>query len=85
MGLDGVELIMAFEEEFDLIVPNSDASVMLTVGAMEDYAVKKLSERAPVNEADVRLRVRKVIVASLHVKPRQLTRETRFIEDLNVG
>lgn len=40
-SLDNVELIMAFEEEFDIEIPDSAAETCLTVGD----AVKAIEER----------------------------------------
>ena len=36
-SLDIVELIMAFEEEFDIEIPDSDAEKVVTVGDVVDY------------------------------------------------
>ena len=36
-SLDIVELIMAFEEEFDLEIPDSDAEKVVTVGDVVEY------------------------------------------------
>lgn len=45
-SLDLVELVMAFEEEFDLEIPDQDAEGMKTVGAAIDYLNKKVAEKA---------------------------------------
>ena len=42
-SLDTVELVMAFEEEFGLDIPDEDAEQMRTVGDAIDY-LKKNSE-----------------------------------------
>jgi acyl carrier protein len=34
MGLDTVELVMEFEEEFDIEIPNTAAENMVTVGML---------------------------------------------------
>jgi acyl carrier protein len=44
-SLDLVELVMAFEEEFKLEIPDQDAETMKTVGASMDYLKKKLDEK----------------------------------------
>jgi acyl carrier protein len=44
-SLDLVELVMAFEEEFKLEIPDQDAETMKTVGASVDYLKKKLAEK----------------------------------------
>jgi acyl carrier protein len=44
-SLDLVELVMAFEEEFKLEIPDQDAETMKTVGTAIDYLKKKLDEK----------------------------------------
>ncbi|MCH2664649.1 acyl carrier protein [bacterium] len=41
---DTVELVMAFEEEFDIEIPDEDAEKLETVGNAIDYLNKRLSE-----------------------------------------
>ena len=41
-SLDTVELVMAFEEEFDIEIPDEDAEKMMTVGMAIDYLKKKI-------------------------------------------
>ncbi len=43
-SLDTVELVMAFEEEFDLEIPDEDAEKMTTVGMAIEYLKKKKSD-----------------------------------------
>jgi acyl carrier protein len=40
-SLDTVELVMAFEEEFDIEIPDEDAEKMMTVGQAIEYLQKK--------------------------------------------
>ncbi len=42
-SLDTVELVMAFEEEFDVEIPDEDAETMDTVGKAVDYLEKCLA------------------------------------------
>jgi acyl carrier protein len=44
-SLDTVELVMAFEEEFDLEIPDEDAEKMQTVGSAVSYLQEKLSAK----------------------------------------
>jgi acyl carrier protein len=44
-SLDTVELVMAFEEEFDIEIPDEDAEKLTTVGQAIEYLEKKLSEK----------------------------------------
>jgi acyl carrier protein len=43
-SLDLVELVMAFEEEFGVEIPDEDAEMLKTVGKACDYLKSKLSE-----------------------------------------
>ncbi len=44
-SLDTVELVMAFEEEFDIEIPDEDAEKLTTVKQAVDYLEKKLAEK----------------------------------------
>jgi acyl carrier protein len=41
-SLDTVELVMAFEEEFDIEIPDEDAEKILTVGRAMEYIKEKI-------------------------------------------
>ena len=41
-SLDTVELVMAFEEAFDIEIPDEDAEKILTVGKAIDYIKEKV-------------------------------------------
>ena len=43
-SLDTVELVMAFEEEFDIEIPDKDAEKLVTVGAAIDYLKNKIGK-----------------------------------------
>jgi acyl carrier protein len=43
-SLDTVELVMAFEEEFDLEIPDEDAEKLETVNDAIDYLKTKINE-----------------------------------------
>jgi acyl carrier protein len=45
-SLDTVELVMAFEEEFDIEIPDEDAEKMRTVGDAVEYLNKKLANKS---------------------------------------
>ncbi|MBC7185434.1 MAG: acyl carrier protein [Calditrichaeota bacterium] len=44
-SLDTVELIMAFEEDFDIEIPDEEAEKLTTVGKALEYLEKKLAEK----------------------------------------
>ena len=41
-SLDAVELVMAFEEEFDIEILDVDAAKLLTVGSVVEYIKKRI-------------------------------------------
>ncbi len=43
-SLDTVELVMEFEDEFDLSIPDEEAEKIQTVGAAIDYVAKVIKE-----------------------------------------
>ncbi len=48
-SLDTVELIMAFEQVFELEIPDMDAEKLPTVGAALNYLTEKLKEKSTKN------------------------------------
>ena len=43
MGLDGVEIVMALEESFDIVISDADASGMYTPRDIIDYVCSQVS------------------------------------------
>jgi len=44
-SLDTVELVMAFEDEFDIEIPDEDAEKIITVGDAISYLEEKLKDK----------------------------------------
>lgn len=44
-SLDTVELVMEFEDEFDMSIPDEEAEKIQTVGAAIDYVAKVVKEK----------------------------------------
>jgi acyl carrier protein len=44
-SLDTVELVMEFEDEFDMSIPDEEAEKIQTVGAAVDYIVNAMQSR----------------------------------------
>ena len=88
MGLDSVELVMAFEEEFEIEIPDDEAARIITVSDARDCIVRKLRERvenaSAVDPEEVWSRVKTIVVEHLGVKPERVTPEAAFIDDLGV-
>ena len=85
MGLDTVELVMAFEEEFDLRIPNDVAERLQTVGDVTDYLCERLDV---VGRDDARSavfwRVCRITAEQAGVKVEELSDETSFVNDLGM-
>ncbi|NQT25245.1 acyl carrier protein [candidate division KSB1 bacterium] len=43
-SLDTVELVMAFEEEFDIEIPDEDAEKLTSVGKAQEYLESRLAD-----------------------------------------
>ncbi len=86
MGLDGVELVMAIEDEFNLEISEADGAHLISVGDTYNYVIESLQSRGetPDKEA-IWLRLRGVIVEQLGVRPRQVVMTAEFVRDLGVG
>ena len=88
MGLDSVELVMAFEEEFEVEIPDDEAERIITVGDARDCIVGKLRARAEdpdaVDPEEVWSRIKAIVVDLIAVRPEQVTPDAAFIDDLGV-
>ena len=98
MGLENVELAMGFEDEFGIAVPDEILQRMVTVGDFYDAVLQLVREngRAELRSRDdldeyLWLRVKALAAEQTrtfeaqHVRPEQITRATRFVEDLGYG
>ena len=88
MGLDSVELVMAFEEEFEIEITDQEAQHIITVGDARDCILGKLQARAAdpsaIDPEEVWLRVKRIVVYHLGLKPEKVTPEAGFVDDLGV-
>ena len=88
MGLDSVELVMAFEEEFEVEIPDDEAERIVTVGDARDCIVGKLRARAEdldaVDPEEVWARIKAIVVDHIGVRPEKVTPDAAFIDDLGV-
>lgn len=92
MGLEQVEMIMDAEDEFGVKITDAQGSVS-TVGEFYDMVLCRIRSKANSDLAqrpDLEMHVWKRLaeIAASHgydMKPEQITRETRFIEDLGYG
>lgn len=85
MGLDAVELVMAFEEAFDLSIPEKDAEHFITVGDVQDYIFRQTRERPnPPSENEIFERLKIIISDILSVETTQIERNSKFVQDLGM-
>lgn len=88
MGLDGVELVLATEEAFDISITDAEASGIQTVGQLEALVLEKLkitgknfSQSTPCLSAFAFNRLRTALIKHFGVSRNQVRLETR-LEDL---
>ena len=85
MGLDSVELVMAVEEEFNLVIADEDAEKICTVGEFNRYLINECkNKQLIIDDDEIWRRLKKVIVYQLGVKPEQVTKHANFVYDLGM-
>jgi acyl carrier protein len=85
MGLDTVELVMAFEEEFGIEIPDNGAEQLVTVRDVRDFIVTVLRQRGGVVDPDdVFERVRTITMKIANVDRSKITLDTKFVDDLGL-
>jgi acyl carrier protein len=83
MGLDIVELVIRVKKEFDIEIPNADASRLVTVGSLHGYIVEALRRQGRIESSDsVYAQLRDIICCQLGVKPEDVVPAARFVDDL---
>ena len=82
MGLDGVELIMAVEDEFQIAIPNRDAEQSVTVGKLVDVVYERLRHTgtAACPSQHGFYVVRKTLTGTLGLKRSQIRPDTALEE-----
>ena len=88
MGLDSVELVMHVEEEFEIEIPDDEASAMRTVGQVHECIIRLITAKAdnaePPDRDAVMRKLVDIVVMQLSVKPDEVTPNARFVEDLGI-
>ncbi len=83
--MDSVELVMAFEDAFDIVITDAVAENLRTVGDAHRAILSLLEAKGtPQNAGDVYELLVRIIARQTAVKPDELTPETRFVEDLKL-
>ena len=81
MGLDTVELIIAFEERFGVKIPDKDAAELYTPRRVTDY-IMRTAVGSVMSRDEVSLIVREVIKETTSIN--DFTEDSHFVDDLNL-
>jgi acyl carrier protein len=85
MGLDSVELVMEFEDAFEMDIPDADAGKLQTVGDVTEYVWRRLAAEGRPRERDAVLAIVCVITCEqCGTTLDRLTEQTSFINDLGI-
>lgn len=82
MGLETVELVMAWEEEFGVEIPDSVAASLKTPRQVTDWLAAQLPGY-PRDE--IAAGVRRRPLDQLGIRPTQYREDARFVEDFGAG
>ncbi len=84
MGLDSVELVMAWEEAFGITIPNAAAEGMSTVGNATDWITNHLASIGrPLPRAEV-FEVCETTCEQCATTRDRLSEDTNFVNDLGI-
>lgn len=82
MGLDTVEMVLAFEEAFGIKILDADAEHLLTPGDVIDYVCSShADQRIQSDRTHVAEIVRSIVLGQLGISPERYRENARFIED----
>lgn len=85
MGLDSVELVMEWEDEFEIDIPDEAAGTMRSIGDVTDWITAHLAAIGrPMARALVLEKVCAITCVQCGTTRDQLTETTRFIDDLGI-
>lgn len=83
--MDSVELVMAFEEAFDIVITDEMAESLRTVGDAHRAILSLLAAKGtPPNATDVYELLVRIIAYQMAVNPDKLTPDTGFVDDLGI-
>jgi acyl carrier protein len=81
MGLDTVELVMAFEEKFGINIPNEDAAELTTPRKVTDYVMSTAKSEGMTRD-EVAAIVRSIIEETTAVS--DFHEDSHFVYDMNL-
>ncbi len=85
MGLDSVELVMAFEDFFEIDIPNEVAAALQTIGDVTSYVCARLAaDGRSCDRQDVLAMVCVITCDQCGTTLDRLTEQTSFVNDLGI-
>ncbi|MCB9883904.1 MAG: hypothetical protein H6838_00345 [Planctomycetes bacterium] len=85
VGLDSVELVLAFEDEFEIRIPDEVAAGMRSIRDVVDFVATQLAAQGRPRDRDLVLAMVYVITADqTGVQLDRLTEDTQFVADLGI-
>jgi acyl carrier protein len=86
MGLDSVELVLEFEEIFDIEIPDSNAEAMRTVSDVQEFVETEFKRLGrPVNSQNIFIQIRDATAKISGSRPEKIGPGSRFVEDLDIN
>lgn len=85
MGLESVELVMAWERSFAISIPNNRAAILLTPALAADAVEEILAkEGRPLPFAEIERIIRNATLEVTGMNPEDHRREGKFVEDFGL-
>ncbi len=90
MGLDSVELVMAFEEAFGIRIPDADAQQMLTPRAVIDFVESRrgfdnlLHTKAKLTRGEIAETVKRLVIEQLGISEVLYDENKEFVRDFGI-
>ncbi len=85
MGLDGAEIVMEIEDQFEIQLPDDEESRFKTVGDLHQIVIAKLIEKGQQPDHDeVFRKITGIISRVLNIAPERIKKSSRHVEDLGI-
>ncbi len=86
MGMESVELVLAYEEEFDIRIPEKDAEQMLTP-RLTVAGIEKLLriENQPIERERIEESVKRITIDILDLDERIYHLDASYVKDFGIG
>jgi acyl carrier protein len=86
MGLDTVELVMAFEQAFGIEIPNQMAEEMVTPRDVRDFVMAEYHRRGKqVDAREIFRKIRDITVEISGIAPEKIDLDSSFVKDLGLN